>query len=95
MPLTKTTDPERTWFSDADRAAYDRMPSGWFFPDELDFVIRNPRWRCDRLVGLRALESDVVGDISDLRSIKTRYRKLPLSPNVASEPRRHEQGQSL
>ncbi len=52
------------------------MPEGWFFVHDLSFMIRNPRWRCDRLVGLKALESEVVGD--DLRELKTRYRKLPL-----------------
>lgn len=77
MP-SKTTDPERTWFSKADLAAYQRMPEGWFLPTNLDSMIRNPRWRCERLEGLRALESQVVGDVADPSSIKTQYRKLPL-----------------
>lgn len=71
---SKTTDPEVTYFSKADLDAYQRMPSGWFVVGDLSFMIRNPRWRCDRLVGLKALESEVLST----PTIHTRYRKLPL-----------------
>lgn len=75
---SKTTDPTRTWFSRADLEAYDRLPDGWFDLHAVPYQVRNPRWRCDRLVGLRALESRVVGSISDPSSLHPEYRKLPL-----------------
>lgn len=76
-PVSKTTDPERSWFSKADKAAYDRMPDcEWFHPHNLDHMIRNPTWRCKRLKGLKALESRVVGP--DIYNLSTEYRKLPL-----------------
>lgn len=57
----------------ADKDALKRMPDGiWFGWVGLDFMIRNPRYRCDRLANAHVLERRVVGDFPDLR---TEYRK--------------------
>ena len=53
----------------ADRDALARLPEGcWFFIDQVSYMVRNPRWRCDRLTDFGLLESEVV---------KQRYESIP------------------
>jgi hypothetical protein len=40
-----------------------RLPDGeWFGLRSVPFMVRNPRWRCDRLTEKGALESRIVGE---------------------------------
>lgn len=67
----------------ADKDALARMPDNdWFGIDDLSFMIRNPRWRCDRLTAAGYLKSKVIGEYPN--ELKTVYRK---KPNVPDQPR--------
>lgn len=57
----------------ADKDALSLMPDEWFSPDNLHHMIRNPRFRCDRLRDMGLLEWRVVGALPDLKS---EYRKI-------------------
>lgn len=46
----------------ADEAAFAILPAeGWFSIHKVPYLVRNPRWRCDRLVEKGVLESRVSG----------------------------------
>lgn len=47
--------------SRSDAAALMLLPDGWFPIHKVSYRVRNPRWRCDRLVELGALERRVSG----------------------------------
>lgn len=66
MPLTE-----------ADQDALTRMPEGWFKASELEFMVKRPFYRCERLEGLGALESRITGTFPDLVQ---EYRRTPCSP---------------
>lgn len=55
----------------ADDRTLEACPIGkWFSPDDLPFVIRSPRFRCDRLLARGKLTSKVVGkEIHELRTV--------------------------
>lgn len=58
----------------ADKDALERMPAKkWFKIGELSFMIRNRRWRCDRLTAFGLLESKVVGSFP--YELETVFRK--------------------
>jgi hypothetical protein len=69
-----TNDQSEPRLSEADRHALSRLPdNGWFCVGDVSYMVRNPRYRCDRLVEKGALEDRVVGEIPHLH---TEYRKL-------------------
>lgn len=58
--------------TEGDKAALALLPTdGWFPVWAVNYMVKNPRWRCDRLVERGALESRVVGNYPNLR---TEYR---------------------
>ncbi len=60
--------------TEADKKAMAMLPDGWFFPEhDCTFLIRSPRYRCQRLEEAGILESKVEGD--DIRNLRTLYRK--------------------
>ena len=59
--------------SAADNAALARLPDGrWFGLRDVTYMVKNPRWRCDRLAEKGVLESRVVGEWP---AIETQWRK--------------------
>lgn len=60
--------------SRADEDALKRLPDGWFAVHEVHFMVRNPRYRCDRLVGKGKLEKRIVGEWPN---IETQWKKTP------------------
>lgn len=61
--------------TDADRYALKRLPDeGWFNLTAVPYTVKNPRFRCDRLVKLGALKSRVVGAWPYLQ---TEWKKQP------------------
>lgn len=73
----------------ADRDALARLPDGWFFVNEVSFMVRNPRWRCDRLVEFKLLESEVTRVGDGILDLEMRYRKIP-GPSQEELARRHQ-----
>jgi hypothetical protein len=60
--------------TEADRRALERLPDGdWFSIHEVSYMVRCPRYRCDRLVEKGALEWRVTGEYPHLES---EYKKL-------------------
>jgi hypothetical protein len=39
-----------------DKDALRRLPEGWFELNQVSYIVRNPRYRCDRLVDRGVLE---------------------------------------
>lgn len=60
--------------TDADRYALKHLPAGWFGLRRIPFLVRNPRWRCERLTEKGMLESRVVGKWPDTEA---QWRKTP------------------
>lgn len=53
----------------ADMEALARLPQeGWFDIRAVSYMVRNPRYRCDRLVEKGLLESRVVGTYPDIKT---------------------------
>lgn len=59
----------------ADRDALQRLPKGWFEARDVPFMVRNARFRRDRLVERKKLERRVVG--GDFFDLRTQFRRLP------------------
>lgn len=61
--------------TEADEKTLQRLPDDrWFGLYDVHYGIKNPYYRCERLVERGKLESRVVGDMSDLTR---EWRKVP------------------
>jgi hypothetical protein len=72
--------------SPADIYALKHLPSGLFHIGQVSYLVRRPRWRCDRLVQMGFLWKEVVredyGTMSGAFGYQTYYRKTPQSKEV-------------
>ena len=59
--------------TEADEDALRRMPEGWFSVRAVPYMVRNARYRCDRLEVRGKLKSRVVGEFPD---IETQWIKI-------------------
>ena len=59
----------------ADTDAMARLPDGWFRVDAVPFIVKRPRWRCDRLVSLGLLDGRTLRDFAGVYGYDVEYRK--------------------